>query len=61
MTDAHVRNNDLDPGILTKRKMNVTPEKLLNSDTKGYQMFGGETCHVHVKVDHASHGSNRQK
>ena len=25
------------------------------------QMFGGETCHVHVKVDHAGHGNNRQK
>ena len=26
-----------------------------------FQMFGGETCHVHVKVDHAGHGNNRQK
>ena len=25
------------------------------------QMFGGETCHVHVKVDHAGHGNNGQK
>ena len=25
------------------------------------QMFGDETCHVHVKVDRASHGNNRQK
>ena len=25
------------------------------------QMFGGETCHVHVKVDRAGHGNNRQK
>jgi len=25
------------------------------------QMFGGETCNVHVKVDHAGHGNNRQK
>ena len=24
------------------------------------QMFGGETCHVHVKVDHAGQGNNRQ-
>ena len=33
MTDAHMRNNDLDPGILTKWEMNVTPKKSLNSDT----------------------------
>ena len=25
------------------------------------QMFGGETCHVHVKVDRAGHGNNKQK
>ena len=25
------------------------------------QMFGGEICHVHVKVDHAGHENNRQK
>ena len=25
------------------------------------QMFGGETGHVHEKVDHAGHGNNRQK
>ena len=25
------------------------------------QMFGGETCHVHVKIDRAGHGNNRQK
>ena len=25
------------------------------------QMFGGETCHVHVKVDCTGHGNNRQK
>ena len=25
------------------------------------QIFGDETCHVHVKVDHADHGNNRQK
>ena len=25
------------------------------------QMFRSETCHVHVKVDHAGHGNNRQK
>ena len=25
------------------------------------QIFGGETCHVHVKVDRAGHGNNRQK
>ena len=25
------------------------------------QMFGDETCHVHVKVDRAGHGNNRQK
>ena len=25
------------------------------------QMFRGEICHVHVKVDHAGHGNNRQK
>ena len=25
------------------------------------QIFGGETCHVHVKVDYAGHGNNRQK
>ena len=25
------------------------------------QMFGGETCHVHVKVDHEGHGNNRQQ
>ena len=25
------------------------------------QMFGGETCHVHVKVDHTGHGNNRQE
>ena len=25
------------------------------------QMFGSETCHVHMKVDRAGHGNNRQK
>ena len=25
------------------------------------QMFGGETCKVQVKVNHAGHGNNRQK
>ena len=25
------------------------------------QMFGGEACHVHVKVDRADHGNNIQK
>ena len=25
------------------------------------QMFGGETCHVHVKVDHAGHGKKKKK
>ena len=25
------------------------------------QMFGGETCHVHVKVDKAGHGKSMQK
>ena len=25
------------------------------------QMFGGETCHVHVKVDHAGHRKKKQK
>ena len=25
------------------------------------QIFGGETCNVHMKVDHADHGNNRQK
>ena len=25
------------------------------------QMLGGEICHVHVKVDHAGQGNNRQK
>ena len=25
------------------------------------QIFGGETCHVHVKVDRAGHGNKRQK
>ena len=25
------------------------------------QMFGGETCHVHVEVDRAGHGNNIQK
>ena len=24
-------------------------------------MFGGETCHVHVKVDHAGHRNSIQK
>ena len=24
------------------------------------QMFGGETCHVHVKVDRAGHENNRK-
>ena len=25
------------------------------------QMFGGETCHVHVTVDRGGQGNNRQK
>ena len=25
------------------------------------QMFGAETCHVHVKIDRSGHGNNRQK
>ena len=25
------------------------------------QIFGSETCHFHVKVDHAGDGNNRQK
>ena len=24
------------------------------------QMFGGEICHVHVELDHAGRGNNRQ-
>ena len=50
MTDTHVRNNDLDPGILTKCKMNVTPKKLLNSDTNCFICSAAVTSKQRVRV-----------
>ena len=31
----------------------MTPVKL--------QMYGGKTCHIHVKLDHVGHENNGQK
>ena len=46
-------------GIPESFKVGWCPPKKTGSSH--LKMFGGETCHVHVKVDQAGHGSNRQK
>ena len=42
-------------------KAAVSAPTLITVTAVKLQMFGGETCQVHVKVDHAGHENDRQK